>query len=450
MEAELGRGDRGQVGGQGQFAGEVGADLVAVGLQAGDLAAPEVAGAGAGGALPVEGDRAGREGDEDRPGEVLGGGHGRARLEPDGVALGAAAVEVQADEPGDVVRAGVTGDVGGGALLDDPAVLDDDQPVGQHHGVQRVVCDQHGDGLERRQVAAELGAHLQPGAGVQRGERLVQEQQPGPGGQGAGECDPLGLAAGQAARLGAGVCGQAHALQQLGGPGAGLRLAGAPAARPEGDVVQGAQVGEEQVVLEDHADRARLGRRAVQGGAVETQMAVGEGDETGERPQGGGLPGAVGAEQGHDVAGVGGQRDVEPEGAAVDHEMGVEALVAYRSGGGAGGGVAGNGHAGSPTLVLVVVAVPVAAVVVAVTGVAVVAVVVISSAVLRRRRPHRHLRRPSRSSVSSRGCRRALCATPVQGALIHRSRNPASTAMETASRTRLRAIAAAGSFWRAR
>ena len=106
---------------------------------------------------------------------------------------------------------------GGGALLDDAAVLDDHQPVGEHHGVQRVVRDQDRHGLELGQVAPELGADVEAGTGVQRGQRLVEEQQPGAGGQGAGEGDPLGLAAGEPARLGAGVLGEAHPLQPPGG-----------------------------------------------------------------------------------------------------------------------------------------------------------------------------------------------------------------------------------------
>ncbi|CAM5601086.1 hypothetical protein SGRIM128S_06429 [Streptomyces griseomycini] len=152
-------------------------------LQAGDLAAPEVAGTGAGGAVAVEGHGAGRERHEGGTGEVLRGAHRRTRVEPDRVAVGPAAVQVEAHQLGDVLGARAARDVGGRALLHDPALLHDDQAVGQHHGVQRVVRDEHGDGLEGGQVAAELGAHLQPGAGVQGGERFVQEQQPGVGGR---------------------------------------------------------------------------------------------------------------------------------------------------------------------------------------------------------------------------------------------------------------------------
>ncbi len=107
-------------------------------------------------------------------------------------------------------------------------------------------------------MAAELCADLQAGTGVQGGQRFVQEEQPGVGGQGTGQGHALGLAAGEVAGLGGGVFAEAHAVQPGRRQGAGLGFAGAPAAGAEGDVVQGGQVGEEQVVLEDDADRTGL------------------------------------------------------------------------------------------------------------------------------------------------------------------------------------------------
>jgi hypothetical protein len=152
------------------------------------------------------------------------------------------------------------------------------------------------------------------------------------GGQGAGEGDALGLAAGEAAGFGSGVVGEAHVVQPLGGLGAGLGLGGAVAAGTEGHVVERGEVREEQIVLEDHADRAGLRGRTVQLGAVEPEMAAGERGESGECAQGGGLAGAVGAEQCDDVTGRGGQRHVEAEGTALDHEPGVKPLTARARG----------------------------------------------------------------------------------------------------------------------
>ncbi|CAM5437813.1 hypothetical protein SFUMM280S_09567 [Streptomyces fumanus] len=303
------------------------------------------------------------------------------------MAVGPPAVEVEADQPGDVVGARVPGNVAGGALLDDPAVLDHDQPVGQHHRVQRVVRDQHGDGLELREMAAQPGPYLQPGTGVQRGERLVEQQQSGPGRQGAGEGDALRLTPGETPGPGVGVVGQAHPVQPRGRLFPGLHLGGAAAARAERHVVQRAEVREEQVVLEDHADRAGLGGRTVQCGAVQAQVPAGEGLQAGQGAQGRGLAGTVGAEQGHHLTGGRGQGDVQPEAAAVDHQTGVETGLVGAAGVRAGTVGAARVRAG---------------------------------------------------------------AVGGHEAVIQRSRSPARTAMETASSTRLRAIAAAGSFCRAR
>ena len=53
------------------------------------------------------------------------------------------------DELGDVARRGPGGDLGGGAGLGDAALLEDDQAVGEHEGVDRVVGDEQA-GARRR------------------------------------------------------------------------------------------------------------------------------------------------------------------------------------------------------------------------------------------------------------------------------------------------------------
>ena len=92
----------------------------------------------------------------------------------DGVAIGGAPVEVETDEAGDVVGVGLGGDGGGVAFLHNLAVFDDDEPVGQDEGVQRVVGDQQGGTGVVGEVAVQFGAGVQPGAGVQRRERFVE------------------------------------------------------------------------------------------------------------------------------------------------------------------------------------------------------------------------------------------------------------------------------------
>ena len=122
--------------------------------------------------------------------------------------------------------------------------------------------------VEAIEVLPQLGPHLHRGAGVQGGERLVEQQQLGAGGESADQRDPLGLPAGQrpgpARRLG----GQPDRLQ----PARGLRPGDAAgpsprARRPNATFSSARQVVEQQVVLEDHADRA-FARRAGTASAV--------------------------------------------------------------------------------------------------------------------------------------------------------------------------------------
>ena len=108
-----------------------------------------------------------------------------------------AAEQVDADEVGDVARPRPGGDLLDGAVLREPAVLEDEQPVGQRERVDRVVGDEEPHAVERREVAPQLAPDLGARADVERGERLVEEEQAGVHRQRAGERDPLGLPAGE-------------------------------------------------------------------------------------------------------------------------------------------------------------------------------------------------------------------------------------------------------------
>ncbi|GAA3166115.1 hypothetical protein GCM10020001_109200 [Nonomuraea salmonea] len=184
--------------------------------------------------------------------------------------------------------------------------------------------DQHGRAVEVGEVAAQLGADCKPGVGVERGQRLVQQEQLGPYGERTGQRHPLRLPTGQLPRPGTGPIGQPHAFQQLGGGAAGLGLGHTLAARPEGDVVERGQVREEQVVLEHHADRPALGGQGVQRPAPQRDVTCGQAGEPGQRPQRRRLAGPVRAEQRHHLTGGGVQRGVEGEGGPGDHQAGIE------------------------------------------------------------------------------------------------------------------------------
>ena len=223
----------------------------------------------------------------------------------------------------------------GVALLHHPPVLDDDQPVRQDQRVQRVVRDDQRGTRVFAEVPVQLGAGVQPGTGVQRGQRLVEQQQSRVDGERAGQRDPLRLAAGKLPGLAAGVPGQPDPLQ----PGGGLFPRGAPVcavpARPERDVVQCGQMREQEILLEHDADRAALGGRprtgcgAVQLGPGEGEVAGGQRLEAGQRPQRGGLSGAVRAEQRDHLARPDGQPEIQAERGPVgrtvlDHQVRVE------------------------------------------------------------------------------------------------------------------------------
>jgi hypothetical protein len=161
-------------------------------------------------------------------------------------------------------------------------------------------------------------------ARCRRGQGLVEQQQPGPYGQGAGERDPLRLPAGERTGPAAGVLGQADAVEPLGREPPGLALAHSLAARPERHVVQRGQVREQQVVLEHHADRTPVGRPVAPLLTTEPDVAAGEREQAREGAQRGGLARAVRAEQRHDLALGDVELDVEGERGAPYDQMGVD------------------------------------------------------------------------------------------------------------------------------
>ncbi len=95
------------------------------------------------------------------------------------------------DEVGDVAGTGLLRDLLRRAGLGDPARLQDDEPLGQRDGLHRVVRDQEADAVVAVELAAQLPAGLEPGAGIEGGERLVEQQEARLGGQRPGQRDAL-------------------------------------------------------------------------------------------------------------------------------------------------------------------------------------------------------------------------------------------------------------------
>ena len=145
--------------------------------------------------------------------------------------------------------------------LHDGAVLEDDEAIGERRGVERVVRDEQSHARERRELAAQLAPHRAASRLVERGERLVEEQEPrarSPAHGRARRAAPGRPTARAASRRRA---PRGRLVRARRAPGRVGRARPVPAAaQPERDVLEHAEVREQQVVLEHDADRAPLGR----------------------------------------------------------------------------------------------------------------------------------------------------------------------------------------------
>ena len=132
-----------------------------------------------------------------------------------------------APEPG--LRAG--GQFGGGAGGDQPAAVEDVDPVGQPLDVGQVVAREEDRDPGRPQVRDDV-AGRGPGLRVHPGRRLVQDRHLGPADQGHGERESLALAAGQAPDRGPG-----HRVEARRGPPAHRRRAATDGSGRTGAIV---------------------------------------------------------------------------------------------------------------------------------------------------------------------------------------------------------------------
>jgi len=171
------------------------AEAVADGLDCGDSSWPGVA------RRPlrlstVHGDGVRMHDGEHRTGSRMVGDDQRAALiEADVTVGGRAGEQVGPGELSDPPRAGPPGDLGGGAGLGDATVVEDDDVISQDGGIDRIMGDEETNTGERGEVAAKVAPDLVAGGGVERGERLVQQQDLRLGRERAGQCDSLRLSA---------------------------------------------------------------------------------------------------------------------------------------------------------------------------------------------------------------------------------------------------------------
>jgi hypothetical protein len=102
-------------------------------------------------------------------------GEDKPAVERDRVFFAVSAIKVEPNQPGHIIRARLRRNTRGVALLHDMAILDDDQTIGEHERVERVVGDEKRCARMCLKVAVQIGSGVQAGTGIQCRERLVEQ-----------------------------------------------------------------------------------------------------------------------------------------------------------------------------------------------------------------------------------------------------------------------------------
>ena len=229
--------------------------------------------------------------------------------------------------------------LGCGSALSHPAVLQDDDVLGQGGDVQDVMGDQQDRQPLLRGPARHQAPHLPACGDVQGRHRLVEDQQARARRQGPGERHASRL---PARELGAPTSGEvlnSGRLQFGIGALAGGAFGDMAAARPEGDIVQHTHVGEDPRGLGQQGDVATTGgheaARAVQLPLAQEHPAAIGVEQARHDPADGRLARAVGADECERASGPDLQvrGDIPLGGCEGDAQI----QAAGRGGGGAGG-----------------------------------------------------------------------------------------------------------------
>ena len=124
---------------------------------------------------------------------VVGDVQRAAAVERHLAARGATRQQVDAEQPCDVARGRAPGDLPRLALLRDRPAFEHHDPVGQDEGVERVVRHEERRSTDVGEVLAQPRPDVEPRAGVERRQRLVEQQRERVRREGATERDPLRL-----------------------------------------------------------------------------------------------------------------------------------------------------------------------------------------------------------------------------------------------------------------
>ena len=202
-----------------------------------------------------------------------------------------------ADEAGDEeIARGIVQHLRGIELLDD-AVLHDDDAVAHGHSLGLVVSDVDEGGVKAAVQAGDLAAHGGTELCVQVGQRLVKEEDRRITDHGAAQSDTLTLTAGQSLGL---TLKQMLQVKDLGGfvdALVNLVLGDIAQGQTESDVLVNGHMGVQCVVLENHGDVTVFRGDLVDQSVADVQLAAGDGLQTRDHTQGGGLAAAGGADQ---------------------------------------------------------------------------------------------------------------------------------------------------------
>lgn len=208
-----------------------------------------------------------------------------------------------------------------------PRPVEHRDPVRQRQRLDLVVRDVQDRHVRQLPVQpGEFGEHLGPQPGVQRRQRLVEQQHLGPDRQRPRDGDALLLATGQLPGTAPRVRPHPGQLQRLTDPLPDLGLIGAARLQPERHVVLDPHMREQRVLLDDHPDAPPVRRYVGHVPFAEEHPPRRRPHEPGDGPQRGRLPGPGRSEQRHHLARLDGQVERVEDGVPVVGDAhGVEA-----------------------------------------------------------------------------------------------------------------------------
>src|SRR4029453_18058579 len=148
-------------------------------------------------------------------------------------------------------------DFGGRGELFDAAPGEERPPGGKRERLLVIVGDEDRGEAELIVDGTERSAKLPPDLGVERSERLIEQEDAGIAGECAGESDALPLPAGELTGIALAEAGEVDQIEERIGALLERAAAGSRAARhhieAEGDVLRDRHVPEQGIMLEDEA-----------------------------------------------------------------------------------------------------------------------------------------------------------------------------------------------------